>query len=134
MSDQYETFEADVREMLEEEIKASDEVGTELWSALANVTWYRPEGGLEVGYSFRSAGGLIAEIAGRGNYMTWYCSGPYAEVSDRVAHALRKKGWIFDAIGEICDEPGCISEAGCGTPTPDGYRWTCSLHMPDHST
>lgn len=29
-----------------------------------------------------------------------------------------------------CDEPGCTKEAGCGTPTPTGYRVTCGAHMP----
>ena len=29
-----------------------------------------------------------------------------------------------------CDEPGCDAEGSCGTPTPDGYRVTCSKHWP----
>jgi hypothetical protein len=30
----------------------------------------------------------------------------------------------------ICDEEGCDKEPSCGTPTPDGYRRTCSEHQP----
>lgn len=31
----------------------------------------------------------------------------------------------------ICDEPGCSREAGCGWPGADGvYRRTCGEHMP----
>jgi hypothetical protein len=30
----------------------------------------------------------------------------------------------------LCDEPGCDESASCGTPTKDGYRQTCSRHMP----
>ena len=30
-----------------------------------------------------------------------------------------------------CDEPGCTMEASCGTPTTDGYRWTCGKHQPN---
>jgi hypothetical protein len=29
-----------------------------------------------------------------------------------------------------CDEPGCSEQTTCGTPTPNGYRRTCSRHMP----
>ena len=29
----------------------------------------------------------------------------------------------------ICDEPGCLSKATCGTPSADGYRNTCLLHF-----
>ena len=29
-----------------------------------------------------------------------------------------------------CDEPGCEREATCGTPTDDGYRFTCGEHIP----
>lgn len=31
---------------------------------------------------------------------------------------------------EMCDEPGCKEEITCGTPTPTGYRRTCSTHAP----
>ena len=30
----------------------------------------------------------------------------------------------------LCDEPGCMEHATCGTPTGIGYRWTCSEHNP----
>jgi hypothetical protein len=29
-----------------------------------------------------------------------------------------------------CDVDGCSKQAGCGTPTKAGYRWTCGAHMP----
>jgi hypothetical protein len=28
-----------------------------------------------------------------------------------------------------CDEPGCEKHAGCGWPSPNGYRRTCGQHM-----
>ena len=34
-----------------------------------------------------------------------------------------------DGFKNICDEPGCIREATCGFPTPNGYRRTCGDHM-----
>ena len=28
----------------------------------------------------------------------------------------------------LCDEPGCYKDAGCGWPSKDGYRMTCGEH------
>lgn len=30
----------------------------------------------------------------------------------------------------VCDEPGCMWAADCGTPTDAGYRQTCGEHVP----
>lgn len=38
------------------------------------------------------------------------------------------------AIVGLCDEPGCYDEITCGTPTPDGYRSTCSKHAPNRES
>lgn len=120
-------FEQDLRDGLGDKI-LDDDVARQVWSALANVSWYHPKSATEASYSFRAAGGLIAEFRGSGCYMDWYCSGPYAEVSDLVRRVLKKRGWIYDAHSEICDEPGCLADAGCGWPSEGGYRWTCSSH------
>ena len=74
--------------------KPDDDFNTEVWSALANVDWEHKDHGI-VGYSFRAAGGLIAEIIGEGDYMDWYCCGPYAEVSWRIERSLGKLGWTY---------------------------------------
>lgn len=29
----------------------------------------------------------------------------------------------------LCDAPDCHREAGCGWPSPKGYRWTCWQHQ-----
>lgn len=130
MNEVEDRFQQAIINTLGDELKESDELCTELWSALANVDWYHPESGEEASYSFRAAGALIANIIGRGDYMDWYCSGPYAVVSSKIAHSLRKEGWIYDDIGMICDEPGCINQATCGSPTDNGYRHTCGKHAP----
>lgn len=124
-----EQFENDLRIGLGDSIQ-DDEIAASVWSALANVDWYHPALKEEASYSFRSAGGLIAELRGSGDYMDWYCCGPYGVVSDHIARVMRKKGWIYDDMGEICDEPNCLKNASCGTPTDDGYRRTCSDHKP----
>lgn len=35
-----------------------------------------------------------------------------------------------DCLDIVCDEPGCWSEASCGTSTKSGYRLTCGMHIP----
>ena len=133
MSNGYSEFESVVKKWFQADLQNdADRVGIELWSGMANVTWYHIENHWEVNYSFRSAGGLIAEIRDDGDYMDWYCSGPYAEVSHRLACALRKEGWIYDVIGVICDEPDCIKESSCGWPNENGYRNTCHEHYQNH--
>ncbi|WP_210180609.1 hypothetical protein, partial [Bradyrhizobium jicamae] len=76
-------------------------------------------------------GALIARLRGEGDYMDWYCCGPYATVSDFIARTLKKQGWIYDDMPAICDEPGCLGFVSCGTPTPTGYRSTCYEHRPE---
>ncbi len=91
----YDQFEADLEEVLGERIRSGDEACAEMWSALANIIWLHPDFKHEVGYTFRSAGGLIAEIVGEGDYMNWYCSGPDETVSDHISSALETKGWSY---------------------------------------
>lgn len=135
MSDEaFDAFEAALDKTIGDAMRADEEVCRELWSALANVDWYHPEKHYNVGYSFRAAGGMIADrILKRGTYMDWYCNSPYPQVSDRIRRAMKKEGWIFDDLGSICDEPGCLLSVTCGTPAPNdpkGYRTTCSKHAP----
>lgn len=87
----YERFEKAISTHLD---LSDDEIATEMWCALANMMWVNDDyEGVEVSYSFRSAGGLIAEIRDKGDYMDWYCCGPYGVVSDRIEQALAKDGW-----------------------------------------
>ena len=126
-------FEMAVERALGDEIRSDVEIAKAMWSALANVDWYHPENHDYASYSFRAAGDLIAAIRADGNYMDWYCCGPYAEVSDHIARALKKEGWISDKLGAICDEPGCLKSVGCGFPTADGgYRTTCGDHYREY--
>lgn len=51
------------------------------------------------------------------------------DAADSISGCPRCK--TVDKFVNVCDEPGCSREAGCGWPTPDGgYRRTCSEHMP----
>jgi hypothetical protein len=72
-------------------------------------------------------------MRGSGGYMDWYCCGPEANVSEFIARSMKKKGWIYYTSSEICDEPGCLKDAGCGWSAVQGnYRYTCSEHMSKH--
>lgn len=126
------SFEEALRCGLGDTIK-DDAIAKQLWSALANVDWYNPRTHESAGYSFRAAGTLIARLRGEGDYMDWYCCGPYAVVSDHIGRVLKKQGWIADAMPAICDEPGCLGFVSCGTPTPDVYRHTCGDHKPERA-
>ena len=57
----------------------------DLLPILKNQTW---------GCSWRSAGGIIAEIRQQGDYMDWYCSGNESMVTDEIREDLKKIGWI----------------------------------------
>ena len=106
-------LERDIKELLGETIKSSEEKASQMWSALANVDWLHPDFDEAGGYSFRTAGSLIAEIRGESdpapnswggvtdyNYMKWYCSGPYATVEEWVADGLATRGWTYKECGE----------------------------------
>ena len=71
-----------------------DELCRAIWGSLANVEWTRRSDGAAVGYSFRAAGDLIAAIRGSGDYMEWYCSGPYGVINFDFAEAMTKQGWF----------------------------------------
>ncbi len=88
----YGAFERAVERQLGDKIRADKETGVKLWSALANVLWEHPEHG-EVGYSFRAAGDMVAAVRRDGDYLDWYCSGPYADVAPAIWEALAVEGW-----------------------------------------
>lgn len=86
----------DINDLIGDKIRESDEAATELWGALANVSWFK-DGVEDDGFSFRSAGSLISEIQGKGCYIDWYCSGVTSTVPKWIAEALATRGWTFDA-------------------------------------
>lgn len=72
----------------------------DVWTVLSDKTW---------GCSWRTAGAIIADIRGEGDYMDWYCSGMTGNpdnhghtprqfvaegcVTDEIRHDLAEIGW-----------------------------------------
>ena len=75
----------------------NDFMRNEMWPILKEETW---------GCSWRYAGGIIADILQRGDYLDWYCSGIMQEgqyisgyvaesvVTDEIREDLLSIGWI----------------------------------------
>ena len=61
-------------------IRTRDDYAQNVYAALCNMRW-QPADVFPIlkdeywSCSWRSAGGLVAEWQGKGNYMSWYCSG-----------------------------------------------------------
>ena len=76
----------------------NDFMRNEMWPILKEETW---------GCSWRYAGGVIADILQRGDYIDWYCSGimsegeyiqgyvPEGEITDEIREDLFSIGWLI---------------------------------------
>lgn len=104
-----------------EKIRNSDSYAQNLYAAMCNMRFMK----LDVlpilkddywSCSWRSAGGIVARIQGKGDYMNWYCSGmggvatydleegdahmakmkyvPEGTVTEEIQEDLKKIGWI----------------------------------------
>ena len=101
-------------EWLVNKVRVSDAYAQNLYAAMCNNEFQK----LDVlpvlknetwGCSWRSAGGIIADMRQKGDYMDWYCSGisdiyqdtdpgdgyvPEQTVTDEIRDDLKKIGWI----------------------------------------
>ena len=98
-------FDEDFRALFTERLKENEDFGCELWSSLANVTWFHKDDPQPQGYrrSFRAAGSLIAVMEGKDQYTKWYCSGQYETVSEYISNAMASKGWNYKLDGDKGD-------------------------------
>ena len=75
----------------------------DVWPLLANRTW---------SCSWRYAGGIVAHMAGEGDYIDWYCSGIRGELSEEErnsmsAESITRCEWMnehFVGEGYVTDE------------------------------
>ena len=94
----------------------SDSYAQNLYAALCNMRWQKRDilPVLKSEYwscSWRSAGGIVADIQGKGDYIDWYCSGigdglgngdatgvkgyvPEGTVTDEIENDLYVLGWV----------------------------------------
>lgn len=49
-------------------------------------------------------------------------------INDIMAIVREHKLDVLKGVLNMCDEPGCFDNAGCGFPTENGYRHTCYNH------
>jgi len=80
----------------------NDFIRNDVWPILQEQTWSA---------SWRSAGGIVADMLGKGDYIDWYLSGmgsglgngdekgtkgyvPESHVTDEIREDLLKLGWI----------------------------------------
>ena len=101
--------------MILEKVK-DDRYAQNLYAALCNMQWQKvevlPVLKEELWHcSWRYAGGIVAELQGKGDYLEWYCSGiyggdwgdgkdeiegyvPESTVTEEIAADLKTLGWI----------------------------------------
>lgn len=60
----------------------NDFTKNDVWPLLQGKTWSA---------SWRSAGGIVANMVEKGDYIDWYCSGIRGEVSDEEYHDMTKE-------------------------------------------
>ena len=56
-----------------------------MWQILKEDTW---------SCSWRYAGGIVADIEGKGDYMDYYCSGSEGHVFEEIEQDLFNLGWM----------------------------------------
>lgn len=78
----------------------------DLYAALCNNTWIHKDV-MEIlkneGYncSWRYAGGIVARLRGKGDYMDFYCSSiddyatPEGTVTDEIMNDINELGWVL---------------------------------------
>ena len=103
-----------------EKVRANDAYAQNLYAAMCNMRFVRkelfpylrqdPDKDL-VSYSWRYAGGIIADMQQKGDYIDWYCSGirndygddavdsptgyvPEGTITEEIEEDLLKLGWI----------------------------------------
>jgi hypothetical protein len=99
---------------LVDKIKSRDAYAQNLYAAFCNMRWQKTETFPILNNdlwhcSWRSAGGIVAELRGEGDYLNWYCSGmgglsyrdddinpdfvSESTVTEEILNDLKQLGW-----------------------------------------
>jgi hypothetical protein len=103
-------------EWILDKVRASDAYAQNLYASMCNMQWQKREvmpilKDQYWGCSWRYAGGIIADMQQKGDYIDWYCSGmgdglgngdadgvkgyvPEGTVTEEIADDLYKLGWV----------------------------------------
>ena len=81
-----------------EKVRSDDVYAKKLYAAMCNIRWQYQDIMMvlrdEWWYvSWRTAGSIIADIRGEGDYMDWYCSGSEGHVDPEITADLADIGW-----------------------------------------
>lgn len=101
-----------------ERVRVSETYAQNLYAAMCNMRFQKREvipilADHYWSCTWRSAGGIVADMIGKGDYIDWYCSGisggllseddteynrkrfvPEGHVTDEIAHDLYNLGWV----------------------------------------
>ena len=95
-----------------DKVKASDSYAQNLYAAMCNMQFMKLDTmpilkNQRWSCSWRHAGGIVADMLEKGDYIDWYCSGirhdeegitsgyvPEGVVTDEIREDLKKLGWI----------------------------------------
>lgn len=69
---------------------------TKVYNALCNTKLIKHN--FEESVSWRTAGGIIAEIKGEGDYLSYYCSGEESFIDDEIRNDFSIVGWQIEQI------------------------------------
>jgi len=112
-----------------EKVRADDAYAQNLYAAMCNNGFIKLEvipvlKGEEWGCSWRYAGGIVADMQQKGDYIDWYCSGIAGGDEPSVyeeGHDLKRKGYVPE--GCITDEIRIDLQRLGWAVAPDG-DWT----------
>lgn len=81
-----------------EKVRSDDAYAKKLYAAMCNMQWQYQDVITILKdqwwtCSWRSAGGIVADIRGEGDYMDWYCSGNEGFVDEEIQEDLSRIGW-----------------------------------------
>jgi hypothetical protein len=86
-----------------DKVKASDAYAQNLYAAMCNMEWRKRDLWPEMkeenwGCSWRSAGGIIADMREEGDYVDWYCSGIGNDDTGYGLNGRRANGYVPEGV------------------------------------
>ncbi len=87
--------------VVKNKMRSSKDYCKRFYATLCNNELYKNT--TVTGYSWRSTGGLVADVLCQGDYMDWYCSGNEGYIDEEVEEDLSAMGWCVKPYEEEAD-------------------------------